>query len=108
MSSCKLDQFDSSQFLFICVQQKPAWGTDVPEDVQLDPEKLKAAISRHEEAERQLSEQDERKRKYNSLADADGVTNEEMEAYRMRKARADDPMELAKQSGGAAGGYDYV
>ena len=93
--------------MYTPVQQKPAWGTDVPEEVQLDAEKLKAALSRHEEAKLRRPEEDERKRKYNSLGGADGVTNEEMEAYRMRKARAEDPMELAKQSGDG-GGYDYV
>ena len=53
--------------------------------------------------------QDDRKRKYNSLTDPNkGVTDEEMEAYRLRKARMEDPMAQAKAGEVAGNGYDYV
>jgi pre-mRNA-processing factor SLU7 len=48
-------------------------------------------------------ETDERKRKYNSLAgtvDEAAMTPEEMEAYRIKKSRGDDPMEAFKRQGG--------
>ena len=46
--------------------------------------------------------------------EGEGVTAEEMEAYRMTKARADDPMLAFKgkqkdgEQGAGGGGYDYV
>ncbi len=78
------------------VLQAPAsksdvWGTDVG-DVTLDEEKLKAALKMERAAQAAAVEKDERKRKYNSLAGGEEVTAEEMEAYRMTRARADDPM----------------
>ncbi|EIE20936.1 hypothetical protein COCSUDRAFT_30554 [Coccomyxa subellipsoidea C-169] len=54
--------------------------------------KLKAALKRERAAQAAAVEKDERKRKYNSLAGGEEVTAEEMEAYRMTRARADDPM----------------
>ena len=50
-------------------------------------------------------EADERKRKYNSMSTTD-VTEEEMEAYMLKKNRGDDP--LAGLSKGANKGYDFV
>ncbi len=41
-------------------------------------------------------------------AQSDEVTAEEMEAYRMTKARAEDPMNAFKQQPVAADGYDLV
>lgn len=75
-------------------------------DVQLDAVKLKAALKKQEKAAN--AEADEHKRKYNSLS-ADGldVTAEDMEAYRMKKGRTEDPMAKLEQNG-AAGGYDFV
>lgn len=35
---------------------------------------------------------DERKRKYNSMAEAKAPTEEELEAYALKRQRADDPM----------------
>ncbi len=39
---------------------------------------------------------------------SDEVTAEEMEAYRMTKARAEDPMNAFKQQPVVADGYDLV
>ncbi len=60
--------------------------------MQLDKDKLEAALQRASEAERQEAEKDERKRKYNSMSHDTEVTNEDMEAYRMVRSRADDPL----------------
>ncbi|BDA42492.1 Pre-mRNA-splicing factor SLU7 [Coccomyxa sp. Obi] len=68
------------------------WGTEVSGDVELDEEKLKAALKRQRAAQAAAAELDDRKRKYNSFAGGEEVTPEEMEAYRMTRARADDPM----------------
>ena len=43
-----------------------------------------------------------------AAAQSDEVTAEEMEAYRMTKARAEDPMNAYKQQPVAADGYDLV
>ena len=48
---------------------------------------------------------DERKRKYNSLAADEEVTAEDMEAYRLQRQRAEDPMLAFKKK---KDGYDYV
>lgn len=84
------------------------WGTEVGEDVRLDPKKLKDALKAHDEREVENGGED-KKRKYNSLSDGNtGVTEEEMEAYRLRKSREDDPL-LGRSAGENAGnGYDYV
>lgn len=95
----------------------------------LDPEKVKAALKKLEQQERELEEAAaaggggggggangsgssaaERKRGYNSLAgESDsGVTPEEMEAYRIKKQRADDPMAAFKRNGGANGQYELL
>jgi pre-mRNA-processing factor SLU7 len=99
------------------VGHKPAadvWG-EAGEDLQLDPAKVAEALARqqqHEKEGREAEERDDRKRKYNSLAGQDvEVTPEEMEAHRLRKQRADDPLsfidrEKEKLKGGD--GYDYV
>jgi hypothetical protein len=49
--------------------------------------------------------------RYNSLREEAEVTPEEMEAYRLKKSRGDDPLEFINKSKDAAaegGGYDYV
>ncbi len=92
------------------MQKKAAWGTDTAADAVLDKEKVQEAMKRLEEEEAAAAgaEHDERKRKYNSIAGSNaGVTDEEMEAYRLRKARADDPMAHAAGTS-AQNGYDYV
>eukprot|EP00897_Mesotaenium_endlicherianum_P007392 jgi/Mesen1/6681/ME000343S05847 len=71
------------------VKNLATWGTDVPDDLQLDMKKLKAALKKEEQ--KGLVEKDERKRKYN-VTHSNDVTAEEMEAYRMTKVHYDDPM----------------
>mmetsp|Transcript_18797 Transcript_18797/g.22533 ORF Transcript_18797/g.22533 Transcript_18797/m.22533 type:complete len:562 (-) Transcript_18797:439-2124(-) len=84
-----------------------SWGTDV-EEVDLDPEKLKEALAKARAEEKEEVERDERKRKYNSNASVE-VTEEEMEAYRMTKRRADDPLaEMMANGVGGTDGYDMV
>ncbi|OAE20632.1 hypothetical protein AXG93_154s1060 [Marchantia polymorpha subsp. ruderalis] len=71
-------------------EKNPAtWGSEVPDDLVLDHKKLKAALKK--EDDRQREEKDERKRKYN-VTHSDEVTAEDMEAYRMKKVHFDDPM----------------
>jgi pre-mRNA-processing factor SLU7 len=82
------------------------WGVDTAEDVQLDDAKLKAALKAQEKFQEEQVELDERKRKFNSMRDTGEMTAEEMEAYRIKKARGDDP--LAQMANGATNGYDYV
>ncbi len=58
-------------------------------------------------------EADGSKRKFNSVDSAgEIVTPEEMEAFRLKKLRTDDPMAQIPASGDAAGastrGYDYL
>ncbi|KAJ4868596.1 Pre-mRNA-splicing factor SLU7-A [Raphanus sativus] len=66
-----------------------AWGTDVPEDLELNEEALANALKKEDERKRE--EKDERKRKYNVKYTND-VTPEEMEAYKMKKVHHEDPM----------------
>lgn len=59
-------------------------------------ERLKAALEKEEKvwkksAKEVAAEEDDRKRKYNSMESTD-VNDEEMEAYKMKRTRADDPM----------------
>jgi pre-mRNA-processing factor SLU7 len=69
------------------------WGSEHAEDVELDEDKLKAALKKQDALNRAAVQTDDRKRKFNSLAGAqEEVTPEEMEAYRMTRTRADDPM----------------
>ncbi|KAK3442365.1 hypothetical protein EUGRSUZ_B02550 [Eucalyptus grandis] len=65
------------------------WGTDVPDDLELDQKLLAEALKKEDIRKRE--EKDERKRKYNVRWE-DEVTAEEMEAYRMKKIHHDDPM----------------
>ncbi|PNH03500.1 Pre-mRNA-splicing factor SLU7 [Tetrabaena socialis] len=74
-----------------------------------------AAMRKLEERERAALEGDRSKRKYHSVEDAGGehVSAEEMEAYRIKKGRGDDPLavlEQAKAAGAAAGtdGYELL
>lgn len=84
------------------------WGTDVSEDAKIDPDKLKAAL-KAQQASESATEADDRKRKYNSLSTASmGVTDEEMEAYRLRRARDFDPLTDGKAGVDAGNGFQYV
>ena len=93
-----------------CVRQaKPkadVWGTDVAEDLELDQARLAAALRAQDEADAAPVETDERKRGYNAVSGGAEVTAEEMEAYRLKKARMEDP--LAALGGTGTGGYDLV
>ena len=87
--------------------KKDVWGGDVAEDVQLDPKKLAEALRREDARERGeggAEGGDERKRGYNVSHEVD-VTEEDMEAYRMKRQRKDDPMN-APDAG--TDGYDLV
>ena len=66
---------------------------EVEEGVELDQEKLKKALEKEEAFQKAAKEdpEDDRKRKYNSFVSTE-VTAEEMEAYRMKKNRSEDPM----------------
>lgn len=61
---------------------------EADQKAEMDAEKLKRAL----EKDQQTQSKDERKRKYNSMNAEVDVTQEEMEAYRLRKERSDDPM----------------
>ncbi|WVY93329.1 hypothetical protein V8G54_032417 [Vigna mungo] len=65
------------------------WGTDVPDGLVLDEKLLADALKKEDLRKRE--EKDERKRKYNVRWN-DEVTEEDMEAYRMKKVHHDDPM----------------
>lgn len=86
------------------------WGTDVGEDVELDKEKLEQALKKLDEREKQQQQTDDRKRKYNSLTtDGEMPTEEEMEAYRMKKARDEDPMaKIVALKAAATTNYEFV
>ena len=91
------------------MQSKALWGTDATEDLKLDEGKLNAALKRQKELEDEEPEANERKRRYNSISSSgEGLTEEEMEAYRLIKARAEDPMAKAKQGVSAGGDYAFV
>ncbi|KAH6798632.1 Pre-mRNA splicing Prp18-interacting factor [Perilla frutescens var. frutescens] len=65
------------------------WGSEVPEDLVLDQDRLAESLQKEELRKRE--ERDERKRKYNVKWN-DEVTAEDMEAYRMKRVHHDDPM----------------
>lgn len=74
--------------------QSKLYGEATDQHKAFDKEKLMAAMKRQEEEE-ELAERNmgKGKRKYNSLSAEVDVTEEDMEAYRMRKERgAEDPM----------------
>ncbi|OWZ24639.1 hypothetical protein PHMEG_000245 [Phytophthora megakarya] len=58
---------------------------------ELDENKLKKAIKKATKEKKKQSEQDDKKRKYNSMGNYE-VNAEEMEAYKLLKSRGDDPM----------------
>lgn len=68
---------------------------DADKNVELDAEKLKAAIAKEEEFQRRAKEggggglEGDKKRKYNSMESTE-VTKEEMEAYRLTKAKENE------------------
>ena len=59
--------------------------------------------------EREGVEADDRKRAYNSLAGQDvDVSAEEMEAWRIKRSRGDDPLAFIDKEKGKQDGYDFV
>lgn len=82
---------------------KDVWGSDVLKK-ELDQDKLKeaiAAIKKSKQEKKPETEEvlDERKRGYNSMQGGSvSMTEEEMEAYRMLRSRADDPLMAMKKT----------
>uniref|UniRef100_A0A672HCL1 Pre-mRNA-splicing factor SLU7 n=1 Tax=Salarias fasciatus TaxID=181472 RepID=A0A672HCL1_SALFA len=65
------------------------------EDEEKKKEKLKKALEAEDKRVKHIEvimQLDERKRPYNSLQEVKAPTEEEMEAFRMKRARPDDPM----------------
>ncbi|XP_076103199.1 pre-mRNA-splicing factor SLU7-like [Mytilus galloprovincialis] len=65
------------------------------EEGKINQKKLKKALSKEDEHRKKAEELlklDERKRPYNSMYEAIVPTEEEMEAWRMKNLRSDDPM----------------
>ena len=93
-----------------CRPNNGVWGTDVGEDVELDKQRLEEALKKLDERDKQQLETDDRKRKYNSFqADSEMPTEEEMEAYRMKKARDEDPMaKIIALKAAANTNYEFV
>ncbi|POM61761.1 Pre-mRNA-splicing factor SLU7 [Phytophthora palmivora] len=58
---------------------------------ELDEKKLKKAIKKAAKEKKNQKEQDDKKRKYNSMGNYE-VNAEEMEAYKLLKSRGEDPM----------------
>lgn len=70
---------------------------EIAEEEKVKEEKLRRALRKESEREKEadrLLAMDERKRPYNSMKADDAVfpTDEEMEAYRLKKRREEDPM----------------
>jgi pre-mRNA-processing factor SLU7 len=66
---------------------------DAKATANLDPNKLQQALTKEDlRLQQEQREKDDRKRKYNSVDTQVDVTEEEMEAYRLRKERSSDPM----------------
>mmetsp|Transcript_1021 Transcript_1021/g.1652 ORF Transcript_1021/g.1652 Transcript_1021/m.1652 type:complete len:544 (+) Transcript_1021:212-1843(+) len=82
------------------------WGSDTA-DVPLDDSKVKEALAKLEKAEREALASATDKRKYHSLdAMAEQVTPEEMEAWRIKRSRVEDPVQLAGSK--ADNGYEFL
>ncbi|VVC87078.1 pre-mRNA-splicing factor Slu7 [Leptidea sinapis] len=65
------------------------------EEKKTEEDKLKKALEMEEKQQKHaeyLLSQDERKRSYNSMYDVKAPTEEELEAYMMKRKRDDDPM----------------
>jgi pre-mRNA-processing factor SLU7 len=64
---------------------------------EIDQEKVKEALMKQKEDNQEVG--DDKKRKYNSMNATNDITEEEMEAYRLKKDRGDDPMTKLASSG---------
>lgn len=75
--------------------KKPDSDSDDSEDEEKKKEKLKKALEAEDKRVKQVEaimQLDERKRPYTSLEEVKAPTEEEMEAFRMKRCRPDDPM----------------
>lgn len=74
-------------------QQSKLYGEAVDQHKEFDKSKIQEAMKRQQMQEEAFAKEGKKKQKYNSLnADVD-VTEEDMEAYRLRKGRgAEDPL----------------
>uniref|UniRef100_A0A8C7ZSY6 Pre-mRNA-splicing factor SLU7 n=1 Tax=Oryzias sinensis TaxID=183150 RepID=A0A8C7ZSY6_9TELE len=75
--------------------KKRASDSSDSEDEEKKKEKLKKALDAEDKRVKQVDaimQLDERKRPYNSLYEVKAPTEEEMEAFRMKRIRPDDPM----------------
>uniref|UniRef100_A0A182WCM7 Pre-mRNA-splicing factor SLU7 n=1 Tax=Anopheles minimus TaxID=112268 RepID=A0A182WCM7_9DIPT len=64
-------------------------------DAKVEKDKLQLALEAEEQSQRRAADllrQDERKRPYNSMYDVKAPTEEEIEAYMMKRRREEDPM----------------
>ena len=66
------------------------YGEAADQHASYDKDKLQAALEKVDKSRAEAT--DDRKRKYNSVSAEVDVTEEEMEAYRLRKDRGSDPM----------------
>ena len=64
---------------------------EADQKAEMDKEKVKAALEKYD-SEQKDDKRGDKKRKYNSMNSENDVTEEEMEAYRLRKERSADPM----------------
>jgi pre-mRNA-processing factor SLU7 len=82
-------QTDASQAGSGISKRSEMYGENIAPE--LDEKKLKKAIKKAAKEKKRQAEQDDKKRKYNSMGNYE-VKAEEMEAYKLLKARGDDPM----------------
>ncbi|KAM5172226.1 pre-mRNA-splicing factor SLU7 isoform 1-T2 [Mantella aurantiaca] len=76
-------------------KHRKSGDSDSENDEKKKQEKLKKALNAEEARLKQVQEMlqmDERKRAYNNIYETREPTEEEMEAYRMKRQRPDDPM----------------
>eukprot|EP00798_Chlamydomonas_sp_ICE-L_P017842 gene17842-24226_t len=90
------------------------WGSETADPDKLDNKKVEEALKKLDAAEKEARESGDEKRKFNSLdAVSEMVTPEEMEAYRIKKSRHNDPMAKAEAgdteaSMGTEKKYEYL
>ncbi|CAB1458745.1 unnamed protein product [Pleuronectes platessa] len=86
---------------FICRQTPPSWSfSTCPSKTKKEDfkergnilEKALEAEDKHRKDIDAIMQIDERKRPYSSLQEVKAATEEELEAFRMKRGRSDDPM----------------
>ncbi|KAI9985316.1 hypothetical protein PInf_004644 [Phytophthora infestans] len=85
----QIDGSTASQAGRVVSKRSEMYGENIAPE--LDEKKLKKAIKRAAKEKRKQAEQDDKKRKYNSMGNYE-VNAEEMEAYKLLKSRGEDPM----------------